>query len=260
MYYLDENMSLEQAQETKVFRVFGGEVELEGGYVTDTPPDNPIQARADLALSQHYFDARNLACEVVEGTIYTDDAGQILTLDGEYTGHALEFTEVEPTPDQPGGGQEYHLEDNWSTVVQVDTVRELNHHSTVGWEHYTQAEQSIMELDNNSSMTYWEDIQQEEPVCIEALSVDDVLDDEIYALQKEDAEGAFVEMVGVESDGGREARWPGDEDLPEVDTAEESLNQLIDDELYDLQTSDDGWRQGTCLEDEAYYEKPVNAL
>jgi hypothetical protein len=42
------------AVENTVYRVYGGNVTLEGGYVTDSIPEyaNPIQLRDDLALSQ----------------------------------------------------------------------------------------------------------------------------------------------------------------------------------------------------------------
>lgn len=83
MYYLDEEMSLQVAYETNIYRVFGGDVELKGSYVTDALPENPIQARSDLALSQYDFDVRNLACGLAEATIYTNDNGKILTLEGE---------------------------------------------------------------------------------------------------------------------------------------------------------------------------------
>ena len=81
MYYLDEEMSLQVAYETNIYRVFGGDVELKGSYVTDALPENPIQARSDLALSQYDFDVRNLACGLAEATIYTNDNGKIVKIE-----------------------------------------------------------------------------------------------------------------------------------------------------------------------------------
>ena len=79
------------AVENTVYRVYGGNVTLEGGYVTDSIPEyaNPIQLRDDLALSQTEFKnldgntVRNLASEVAECIIYTTEEGEILDKDGE---------------------------------------------------------------------------------------------------------------------------------------------------------------------------------
>lgn len=129
-----------QAVENKVARVFGGNVELEGGYLTDEISENanPIQVRDELALSQTEFYGedgelkRNMASDVVRGTIYTTPDNEIIDLNGELTGEYR-------------GGNEFVLPVPFDTVVEIDSVDPLRHHSTPGWEAYAEAEKDILD-------------------------------------------------------------------------------------------------------------------
>lgn len=129
-----------QAVENKVARVFGGNVELEGGYLTDEISENanPIQVRDELALSQTEFYGdggelkRNMASDVVRGTIYTTPDNEIIDLNGELTGEYR-------------GGNEFVLPVPFDTVVEIDSVDPLRHHSTPGWEAYVEAEKDILD-------------------------------------------------------------------------------------------------------------------
>lgn len=129
-----------QAVENKVARVFGGNVELEGGYPTDEISENanPIQVRDELALSQTEFYGdggelkRNMASDVVRGTIYTTPDNEIIDLNGELTGEYR-------------GGNEFVLPVPFDTVVKIDSVDPLRHHSTPGWEAYVEAEKDILD-------------------------------------------------------------------------------------------------------------------
>ena len=142
-----------QAVENKVARVFGGNVELEGGYVTDEISENanPIQVRDELALSQTEFYGddgelkRNMASDVVRGTIYTTPDNEIIDLNGGLTGEYLEWSTVEPQGELEGGGNEFVLPVPFDTVVEIDSVDPLIHHSTPGWEAYVEAEKDILD-------------------------------------------------------------------------------------------------------------------
>ena len=252
MYYLEEEMSLQVAHETHIYRVFGGDVELKGSYVTDALPENPIQARSDLALSQYDFDVRNLACGFAEATIYTNDNGKILTLEGEQTEHELKFTEVAPVSDLPGGGQEYHLQDDWEKIIQVNSVEILKHESTTGWKQYVENEKNMEQFSDNGIEQF-----DEESLTVATLLVDDMIDEEIYTLQKEDVDGQYIETF-IGSDDGRDDRWTGDEDVLEKTYVEESLDQLLDDELYEIQTAEDNCKND--IDNQFYYSKPINEL
>ena len=120
--------------------MFGGNVELEGGYLTDEISENanPIQVRDELALSQTEFYGdggelkRNMASDVVRGTIYTTPDNEIIDLYGELTGEYR-------------GGNEFVLPVPSDTVVEIDSVDPLRHHSTPGWEAYVEAEKDILD-------------------------------------------------------------------------------------------------------------------
>ncbi len=141
------------AVENTVYRVFGGDVEMEGGYVTDYLPENanPIQMREDLALSQDgFYDddgdlVRNLACEVAEGTIYTTDEYEIIDLHGEPTGEYLIWETVKPVEELKGGANEFKLPGDFNDIVEINSVEELRHESTPGWDAYIEAETEVME-------------------------------------------------------------------------------------------------------------------
>ena len=152
MNYFKEGEEYDAVENT-VYRVYGGDVELEGGYVTDCLPDNanPIQMREDLALSQDsFYDddgelVRNLASEVAICTIYTTEDNEIINLDGEPTGEYLEWGVVEPVGELEGGGNEFKLPDDFNSIVEVESIEPLQHHSTPGWDAYVEAEAEIME-------------------------------------------------------------------------------------------------------------------
>ena len=153
MNYIKENTEYE-AKEHTVYRVFGGDVDMEGGYVTDCISDNanPIQVREDLALSQTSFYndegelVRNLASEVAVCTIYSTDDNEILDLAGNPTGEYLEWTEVEPVGDLSGGANEFKLPYDFDTIVEVESVESLTHHSTPGWDAYIEAEEQVLDM------------------------------------------------------------------------------------------------------------------
>ena len=145
-----------EVEEHTVYRVFGGDSTLEGGFVTKEKPANPIQARGDLGLSQHFVNedgstTRNLANEVATLKIKTTPEEEIVDNKNEPTGHQLEFTTVEPPVGQepagyqPGGGQEYQLKDPFDEVVEVVDVQPLKHRPTEGWTNYIEHEQTIIE-------------------------------------------------------------------------------------------------------------------
>lgn len=152
MNYFKEGKEYDAVENT-VYRVYGGDVELEGGYVTDCLPDNanPIQMREDLALSQDSFYnedgdlVRNLASEVATCTIYTTEDNEIINLDGELTGEHLEWRTVESVGELEGGGNEFKLPDDFDNIVEVESTDPLQHHSTPGWEAYIEAEAEVLE-------------------------------------------------------------------------------------------------------------------
>lgn len=152
MYYIKDGIEY-PAIENKVYRVYGGDVAMEGGYVTDYLPENanPIQMREDLALSQDSFYneegelVRNLACEVAEGRIYTTDEFEIIDLNGEPTGEHLVWETVEPVGELEGGANEFKLPGDFNDIVEVDSIEELRHESTPGWDAYIEAESDVLE-------------------------------------------------------------------------------------------------------------------
>lgn len=152
MNYFKEGIEHPAIKNT-VYRVFGGDVEMEGGYVTDCLPENanPIQMREDLALSQDSFYneegdlVRNLACEVAEGTIYTTEDYEIIDLDGEPTGEYLVWETVEPVGELEGGANEFKLPGDFNDLVEIESVEELRHESTPGWDAYIEAESEVLE-------------------------------------------------------------------------------------------------------------------
>ena len=228
MYYLDDDLSLQEAVEKPVYRVFGGDSSLEGGYLTDSHPQNPIQARSDLALSQHDFigddgdPIRNTASQVASCTMYTDDGGHIINLaTGEVTDEILDFTEVEPTSDLPGGGLEHHLQGDFEDMVQVDTIEDLRHTPTEGWQNYLQAEDYVLNGCESSDTDEWD-----ETVIPETADIDTLLDEEIYNIAAEDVQQPWENYIGeyAEEDG--------------VDTETDSIDALIDDEEYNIQAED----------------------
>lgn len=164
------------AVENTVYRVYGGNVTLEGGYVTDSIPEyaNPIQLRDDLALSQTEFKnldgntVRNLASEVAECIIYTTEEGEILDKDGEPTGHHLEWSTIGAEGEWQGGGNEYKLADRFEDVVEVQSIESVRHESTPGWESYIDAEQKVMESLEPEDCVEPEDVAEPEPEdCVE---------------------------------------------------------------------------------------------
>jgi hypothetical protein len=152
MNYFKEGIE-HPAIENTVYRVFGGDVEMEGGYVTDCLPENanPIQMREDLALSQDSFYneegeiVRNLACNVAEGTIYTTEDYEIINLDGQTTGEYLVWETVEPVGQLEGGANEFKLSGDFNDLVEIESVEELRHESTPGWDAYIEAESEVLE-------------------------------------------------------------------------------------------------------------------
>ena len=138
------------------WRVSGGTSDVEGGYITNEEPKNPIQARADLGLNQHFIGEdgkikRNLA-NTLSKLEYTETPdGELLTVDGNPTGHKVEFSTVAPPPDQeqagyqPGGGQEYKLQDPFNDVMKVENTQPLINHPTEGWSNFIQTEKEVIE-------------------------------------------------------------------------------------------------------------------
>jgi hypothetical protein len=243
MYYLDNDLSLNEANETTVYRVFGGESSLEGGYVTPELPQNPIQARCDLALSQCDFDSRNLASHVATGTIYTDDAGEIINLETlRPTEDALEFTMVEPTSDMPGGGLEYHLESPFEDIVEVDHIDELRHQPTEGWSSYVEAEEKML-ADLSEPDTDWgQDASNNDNLDADSTSpssVETLIEDELYDIQKSDTDSLYDDVDWTANDDdGREDRGLDDEWYNDSDHVEDALDDLIDDEIYEAEATD----------------------
>jgi hypothetical protein len=262
MYYLDNNMSLCEANETTVYRVYGGNSSLEGGYVTCEQPQNPIQARSDYALSQHDFlddegmPMRNMASQVATGRIFTDDDNHIINpTNGEVTDSVLEFQTVEPTSDQPGGGLEYALEDNFSDVVQVESVRDLRHQPTNGWMNYLSAEEEILSNIEGADSDNASDVSSEEDTTDNQM-IDALLDDEGYDIQQEDTNSLYDEVQWTDSDDEGRSERSLDEELygSTTDHADESLDDLIDDELYDIQAEDvaDSWSDSDDYENTVF--------
>ena len=245
MYYLDENLNLSEANENKVYRVFGGDSDLEGGFVTPNEPQNPIEAREELGLSQHDFccddgsPIRNMASHIAEGTIYTDDDGRIINLDGEVTDNVLDFTEVQPTTDMDGGGLEYHLQDDFNDVVQVDNISELQHEPTEGWLNYVDIESEVINdteqqpedsLDDEDNPDWWVEDHSEE-------AIDDLIGEEEYNIQSSDVEDEYFDAVDIPDDD--PVRERADEDWwCKGSYEEESIDQLIDDEEFESQIED----------------------
>ena len=228
MYYLDDELSLHEATEVPVYRVFGGDVQQEGGFVTDTNPGNPIQARGELALSQHDFTGpdgtpmRNMASQVASCSMHVDDEGHIINLNtGEVTDDTLAFTTVEPTSDLPGGGMEYHLQGDFNDLVQVNSVDDLRHTPTQGWLDYLEAEDRIINGDSDSSSPdAWE-----ESYDSDTAAIDDLIDDEESILQGEDVQSQWEDYIGESVDDG-------------MDTETAAIDGLIDEEEYNLQAED----------------------
>ena len=240
MYFLDKDMNYKEANATTVYRVFGGDSSLEGGYVTCEAPVNPIQARCDLALSQHDFvddegiPVRNLASKAATGTVFTDDEDRIINpLTGQVTDNTLQFSDVEPSSDMPGGGLEYHLEDDFYNVVQVDSVDELRHQPTEGWTNYVDIESEVL-LNTES------DEVVETEISTDSQAIDSLLDDEEFEIQSSDTNVAVYGDAGWSDpdDDGRDDRSLDDEWYIDSGHTEESLDALIDDEIYDAQASD----------------------
>lgn len=253
MYYLDEELSLHEANEHTVFRVFGGDSTLEGGYVTPDRPVNPIQAREDLALSQHDWTdkegnpIRNMASEVAECTIYTDDEGRIIdTMTGQQTDYSLEFSVVDPTSDQSGGGMEYHLEGDFDHMVEVNSVETLQHQSTDGWQQYLEAEAGTT---------------SDECVEVNTLSVDELIADEEHSLQATDVDCIMDDQWGTSDDVGNEGRdkndewWTGDDDINDTTYESESVDALIEDTLYENQAEDVKDEQNMLEDNFTEYQK-----
>ena len=160
------------AVENTVYRVYGGNVTLEGGYVTDSIPEyaNPIQLRDDLALSQTEFKdldgnhKRNMASDVAECVIYTTEEGEILDKDGEPTGHRLEWSRIKEEGKWHGGGNQYELLDQFEDIVEVQSIKSVKHESTPGWESYIDAEKEVMENLEPEDITEPEDIVEPEDI------------------------------------------------------------------------------------------------
>ncbi len=267
MYYLDDELSLRESVDIPVYRVFGGDSELEGSYVTNINPANPISARCELSLSQHDFldmdgkPVRNTASEVASGHISVDDEGHIINNTiCEATSDILEFTEVQPTSDMPGGGMEYHLQGNFNDLVQVDSVDDLRHKPTQGWLDYLEAEDKILygndgntdpetgvndidpnhadinglideeeyHLQSDDTHNYWESYigeSVEDSDDIDTVSLDDLIDEEEYHLQSDDTHNYWGSYIGDSV-----------EDSDDINT--DSLDDLIDEEEYYLQSDD----------------------
>lgn len=261
-YYLDDDLNICEANENRVYRVFGGDSGLDGGYVTPDCPDNPIQARGDLALSQHDFldddgePIRNMASSFGEGTIYTTDDGRIIDpLTNEVTDNFLGFTEVAPTSDLPGGGLEYELQDDFNHVVEIDNVTELRHEPTDGWLAYVEAESEAMESDMDQQVDSPDDWWTADDHVDESL--DELIDDEEYDIQKDDVESSFFDEQDWDSDDDSPERDRSDEDWWFADShEEESVDQLIEDEEFDIQEQD--VEQSFEEEDVNTFETSVN--
>lgn len=259
MYYLDDELSLQEAHENKVFRVYGGDSSLEGGYVTPERPANPIDARGSLALSQHDWvdddgnPIRNLASEVAEGTIYTDDDGHIVNLDGEVTDHELNFTTVEPTSDQPGGGLEYHLEDDFYDVVEVENIEPLQHQPTEGWNNYIEVEDAFMNSTEDSTLDSATDdmMDSTSEAVADTLSVDEIIEDEEYFIQRDDTDDFYMDQNG-DDDEGRDDRSLDDDWWVDDTHEEDSVDDLIEDEIYEVQADD--------LEESYYAEEDSDTI
>lgn len=255
MYYLDDDLSLQEAHENKVFRYYGGDSDLEGGYVTPENLANPIYARDRLGLSQHDWTdeegnpIRNLANNVAEGTIYTDDDGHIINLNGEVTDHVLDFTTVEPTSDMQGGGLEYHLEDNFYDVVEVESTESFIHQPTQGWSNYVEAEAAIINAaaDTTSDESTSDisdtaddiiDATDNTDEIVDTISTDDLIDEDEYFIQRNDTDDDFYVEQCWDDDEGREERSLDDDWWVGETHDEESVDNLIDDAIYEVQSAD----------------------
>ena len=156
---------------------------------------------------------------------------------GQVTNNTLQFSDVEPSSDMPGGGLEYHLEDDFSNVVQVDRVDELRHQPTKGWTNYVDIESEIL-LNTESG----EGVETE--ISTDSQSIDRLLDDEEFGIQSSDTNDAVYGDAGwADPDDGRDDRSLDDEWYIDSGHTEESLDALIDDEIYEAQASDveDSW-------------------
>ena len=246
MNYFDSDMNLREANETTVYRVFGGDSGLEGGFITCEEPANPIQARCDLALSQHDFTddegnpVRNLASEVATGTVFTDDEGYIINPQtGDVTDNVLDFQPAEPVSDLPGGGLEYQLEDDFENVVQVDSVDELRHESTEGWTDYLAAEEEVISNLSDSGADDGADEWMESDSTTDSQAFDDLIDDEVYDIQKGDTDSIYEDVDWTDPDDeGRDERSIDNECYNDTDHSEEGIDALIEDEIYEAQAED----------------------
>lgn len=260
MNYFDSDMNLREANETTVYRVFGGDSSLEGGFITCEAPANPIQARSDLALSQHDFTddegnlVRNLASEVASGTVFTDDNGYIINPQtGEVTDNQLDFQPAEPVSDLPGGGLEYQLEDDFENVVQVDCVDELRHEPTDGWTDYLAAEEEVLSNVSDSDSDNGTDEWVESDSTTESQAIGDLIDDEVYDIQKEDTETVYEDVEWTDPDDeGRDERCIDDEWYNDSDHSEEGIDALIEDEIYEVQAEDveESWAEENDYSDD----------
>ena len=254
MYYLDENNSLQESIDVPVYRVFGGDVPLEGSYVSDQPASDPINARWYNALSQHDFldsdgnPIRNMASQMASGHISLDDEGHIIDQNTfKATDNVLEFTEVQPTSDLPGGGTEYQLQGDFNDLVVVDSVEDLRHEPTDGWLDYVEAEKQVLngtynpdDLDDpddpygggsdDGSGGAIEGVAE----SVDAAALNDLIDDEEHDLQAIDVEESWEELIDEQPDDG-------------MDTETAALDDLIEDTEYEIQAEDveDSWLSDT---------------
>lgn len=209
MYYLDSNNDLCEAQSHKVYRYFGGCSEMQGGYVTDNMYDCPDAAKSALALSDVDWENTNSAEKMAVCEIYTTPESEIISMEDVCaTGNYLEFSDVQPSSDYPGGGTEYKLDGPFEDLVNVVDVK--NFDGNLGW--YS-IDDNYMDKDMNR--------------------IDEMISDELYYAQKNDAEEEFYDIVDED---GQNMEDDGFVDI--VSSDEQGIDDLLSDELYYTQKTD----------------------
>ena len=209
MYYLDSNNDLCEAQSHEIFRYFGRDSEMQGAYVTDTMYDCPEAAKSALALSDVDWENTNSAEKMAVGEIYTTPDNEIVSMEDVCaTGNYLEFSDVLPSSDYPGGGMEYKLDGPFEDFVNVVDVKKYD--ENLGW--YS-INDNYMDKDMNG--------------------IDEMISDELYYAQKMDAEEEFYDIIGED---GQSMEDDGFVDIVSCD--EQGIDDLLSDELYYTQKAD----------------------
>lgn len=236
MYYIDSDYSIQESDTKTVFRYFGGDSQLSGGYITDTLYDTPEEAKSDLALSNVDWDKINTAEYVAIGQVECTLDDKIIDLEElTPTDETLTWTPVSESTDYVGGGMEHILQNDFNNIVEVVDVKEFT--SCFGYI----SNDDIYHINDDNYMDEFDNLE--------------------YDIQKEDVEDDFKTLMGEEdyiTDSNEEWQYNVGDDVESVDTLIEDEFILTEDfeEWYSFvdDESDDPGRDSRSYGDDNGYE------